>query len=397
MQVGDTLMTIDNAGSTRRWSRAGSLLAALFTCGAVAACSDGTGATMGETTAAQSATPAVTCSVEAMTRCEFAGRHDLDKAIALVLKNVQDHVAASPAPTTSLDGAHVACAEVAYPGNEPVLIAEKEKRGTFICLFNNQYTMNMALNRISTFVEDFETVDAKQDYSDTSWTEAQKTDGTLGHNLESPDIKRYQRETSTYIQRRSGSNLRGIRLESEFLSGFIARKIDDETGKPQSILLGVPLPAAGGTRDAMDELKAVLGHEIFHSLYFHSAQMREIVKSFIDELPKRDVDLMKRKLLIKGYDVVNDDGSPPSEKQVYMFYNEAQAYLLESGACTDGAFMSYSDEDAEEPEHMIEKTAPLVVKYAAALRQRLVESGVIARDWANAWSPDLVQAGCKSR
>jgi hypothetical protein len=384
------------AGTTLLQTRAGGVVASLFLFGSAAACTHGAHSATGEMAAAQTAAP-VTCSGEAMTRCDFAGRHELDKAIALVLKNVQDHVAANPAPADSIEGAHVACAEVAYPGNEPTLLAETAKRGTFICLFNSQYTMNLALNRISTFVEDFETVDEKADYSDARWVEAQKTDGTLGHNLESPDIKRYQRETATHIQRRSRSDLRGIRLESEFLSGFVAPKMDAERGKPESILLGVPLPAAGGTTDAMEELKAVLGHEIFHSLYFHSAKMREIVQSYIDGLPQRDVDQMKRKLMIKGYDVVNDDGSPPSEKQVYMFYNETQAYLLESGACRDGAFMSYSDEDAEEPRHMIEKTAPLVVQYAGGLRQRLVDAGVIAKPWADQWSPDLVSAGCKAR
>ncbi len=337
------------------------------------------------------------CKGKDIEICKVEGQHPLDEAIELVLKQVQKSVDKHGIDKKDLDNAFVACTEVAYPGNEALIKSEEAQRGTFICLFNTSFVMNMALNRLSTFIEDFETVDASSSYSDKKWVKNQIDDGTMGHNLESQDLQRYLKETKVFIDKRAKSDVKGIQVESEFLEKFIRPTIDAAKGKPKSILLGVYLPEEGKKRDAAAELKAVLGHEIFHSLYFHSEKMQKLVKDYVDASGPADVAMMKRKLMQKGYAVENKDGTPPSEKQQYMFYNEAEAYLLESGACTDGAFMAYSDEDSEEPEHIIEKTAPLVVKHAAKLRQVLLKENVMSAEWASKWSPDLVLAGCKSK
>lgn len=346
------------------------------------------------------------CYGKSITICDFPGEYPLDKAISLVLNNVGEQAKRQGPSDKTLSHAHVACAEVAYPGGEKTILAESSRRGTFICLFNNSYAMNMSLNRLSTFIEDFETVDSKADYSEVNWSTSQATETTMGHNLESPDILRYMRETQTYIKNRTQSSDLGTRVEAEFLKSYISLKIQGDSkspgdrankGKPQSIFLGVPLPELESPAEAQAQLTAVLGHEIFHALYFHSAKLQTLVKDYIDKTGTEDTELMKRRLSQKGYAVTNDDGSPPSAKQTYMFYNESLAYLLESGACTDGAFMSYRDDDQDQPKETLKNTAPLVVKHAANLRKILVSEGVITPNWATQWSPDLIQkSGCQA-
>ncbi len=335
------------------------------------------------------------CYGTSLKICDFPGQYHLDEAISLVLKNIQDSKL-SGVPSDSLHGAQVACAEVAYPGSEKAIMDDSAHRGTFICLFNNSYSMNMSLNRLSTFIEDFEVADATLGYDDGIWAKKQATEKTMGHNLESPDIKRYVSETKHYIEKRAKSTDLGTSVESEFLSGFILPKIDETTGKPKSVILGVPLPEAATTPDPEAQLTAVLGHEIFHALYFHSNKLQSLAKNFIDNLGADDRKLLTQRLSQKGYAVTNSDGTPPSPKQTYMFYNETVAYLLESGACSDGAFVSYVDSDAEEPHEVIPQTAPLVVDHAANLRKILVSQGTISQSWADQWSPDLTKKiGCK--
>ncbi len=329
-------------------------------------------------------TSAAGCSSGSIEVCVLPGAYELDTAIDSVLSNLKQK-----AKGDGFNGARVACTEVSYPGAEPKVLAEAAERGTFICLFNNTATMNMALNRLSTFIEDFETVDADAKYSDEVWAEEQKSNGSLGHNLESQDLSRYLKETKPFIEKRSQSQVLGIQIENEFSKKFILPMLQN---KPKSILLGVPLPETSG-EEAAAELKAVLGHEIFHSLYFHSDVMQQVVKSYVDAASAADISLMKKRLSQKGYAVENEDGSPASAKQSYMFYNETAAYLLESGACTDGAFMSYVDESVEDLKE-ISKTAPLVVKHAAKLREILVSKQVIDPQWAKKWSPDLIKDGC---
>ncbi len=338
--------------------------------------------------------PKALCEGQSIKICQFPNDHELDEAIQLVLGDIQAAEAARKPGTQDLALARVACAEVAYPGNEPAIRAEASKRGTFICLFNSQFTMNVALNRLSTFIEDFETVDETPGYTDEKWVDAQKTNGSLGHNLESQDLEKYMTATKKHLDRRAKSPTIGIKMETEFFDRYIRAKLDKTRGKPTSIFLGVFLPSKDESTDAAAVLKATLGHEIFHSLYFHSAPMQKIVKTYIDAAPPPDVKALKKKLSQKGYAVENTDGKPPSPKQVYMFYNEVQAYLLESGACTDGAFVRYEDDDLDEPLKPVPGHAPMVVKYAAGLRQKLLAASVISPEWAGKWSPDLVTTGC---
>ncbi|MCX6127856.1 MAG: hypothetical protein NTX25_02180 [Proteobacteria bacterium] len=335
------------------------------------------------------------CGGDEIQICVLPDQYPLDVAIDRVLEPVQESVKKHGLDKNNLDHAIVACAEVSYPGSEAAIINEAKKRGTFICLFNSAFVMNMSLNRLSTFIEDFETVDQKSDYSDKQWVKAQIDDGTQGHNLESQDLQRYLKETKKYIDKRAKSEVKGIKLETEFLENYIRPAIDEVRGKPKSILLGVFLPEEGKKKDASAQLKAVLGHEIFHSLYFHCDKMQKQVKGYIDGTQPEEVRLMKKKLSQKGYAVENSDGKAPSEKQIYMFYNEAQAYLLESGACRDGAFVEYEDGDKESPEKPIENKSPLIVKHTGKLRQVLLKENVISADWAQKWSPDLTAMGCK--
>lgn len=345
---------------------------------ALSACS-----TSQDKSAVASAGNSAVCSGKNIEMCIIPGNLELDVAIDSVLAELKDQPRGPNGP------AKVACAELNYPGAEPKVLAEKDQRGTFICLFNHTSSMNMALNRLSTYIEDFETVDAASDYSDAAWAAAQLTNGSLGHNLESPDLRRYLAETKAHITKRAQSSVAGIQLENEFMNRFIVPMIEK---KPKSILLGVPLPESTGDAAAA-ELKAVLGHEVFHSIYFHSDLMKKLVKTYIDATSAEDVALMKKRLGQKGYAVENEDGSAPTPKQNYMFYNETAAYLLESGACTDGAFMSYIDESVEDLVP-VSKTAPLVVRHAAKLREILVGQQVIEANWAQKWSPDLLKAGC---
>jgi hypothetical protein len=339
---------------------------------------------------AAASTDAPSCTGQQLSLCKYARSYELGAAIDLAVLHLQGKssgasAAGSPAPA-------VVCAEVSYPGREPELMRQTAKRGTYMCLFDSQYSMNMALNRISTFVEDFITVDAEPGYSDAAWSAKQKTEGTKGHNLESPDLTRYLEETRQHVGRRAQSSEAGVRLENEFLEGFIKPMLDPRTGKPISIVLGVYMPPSDeGDPGAI--LRAYLGHEIFHSLYFHSEKMRGIVNSYIDALPEGEQGAMRRKLWQKGYAVINDDKTPPSAKQIYMFYNEVAAYLLESGACVDGAFMSYEDDESDEPKIIIPSHAPLVVAHAAKLRRKLLDASVITSDWARVWSPEL--ASCQ--
>ena len=124
--------------------------------------------------------------------------------------------------------------------------------------------------------------------------------------------------------------------------------------------------------------------------------MRSIVENFVAKMSPEEKNLLEKKLSQKGHAVTNENGDRPTSKQTYMLHNEAQAYLLESGSCVDGAFMSYEDDEATSPDRVIPKTAPLVVKYSAKLRKELIDAGVFAREWADHWSPDVVRnKGCK--
>lgn len=333
-----------------------------------------------------------TCAGEQLSLCRYARSYELGAAIDLAVAHLQAGSGAGAASTAERPAPAVVCAEVSYPGREPELMRQTAQRGTYMCLFDSQYSMNMALNRISTFVEDFITVDAEPGYSDAAWADQQKTEGTKGHNLESPDLARYLEDTRQHVAKRARSSDAGIRLENEFLEGFIKPMLDPRTGKPTSIVLGVYMPPSD-EGDPARILRAYLGHEIFHSLYFHSERMRRIVNSYIDALPEGEQGAMRRKLWQKGYAVLNTDGTPPSAKQIYMFYNEVAAYMLESGACVDGAFMSYEDDESDEPKIVIPNHAPLVVAHAATMRRKLLDASVITSEWARVWSPEL--KGCQ--
>lgn len=330
-------------------------------------------------------TSAPRCGGQFIRMCELVGEHDLATTIEETLKTVQ-----TPASGTPLPAHRVACGAVRYPGAEAQLQGPKAGIATLVCLFDSQYSMNMALNRISTFVEDFTTVDAEPGYSDAAWAQKQQSEGTKGHNLESPDLARYAAETASYIRHRARSTDPGIALEAEFHAAFVEPMLHPHSGKSRFIVLGVYVPPPAETDDPAGLLKAVLGHEIFHALYFHSEKMRTLVKNYVDAQSPYEQTLMRRRLVQKGYAVSNADGAPPSAKQQYMFYNETQAYLLESGACADGAFISYQDEDKDEPQQPLKGQAPLVLRHAAPLRRLLLEAKVIDADWTKEWSPSSI-------
>ena len=116
--------------------------------------------------------------------------------------------------------------------------------------------------------------------------------------------------------------------------------------------------------------------------------MQNVVKDFIDKMPQEDQKAIGEMLYEIGYEVINEDGSPRSPKQTYMYYNEAAAYLLESGACETGAFVTW--------EPVGNDKAYLVTKYSNDLRKLLIEEELFLKVGLRNESPDLISAGkCK--
>ena len=327
------------------------------------------------------------CYGSELNVCSFPGQHELDQAADLILRHVETHNAQIPAKMPTHESPTVACAEVAYPGQEPEIIAESHKRGTFICLFNSRYAMNMALGRISAFVEDFVTVDREAGYSHEQWSKAQMANTTLGHNLEAPGIRRYLTETRPLIEARTLSKDPGTMLESEFLHTYIVPKLDPIYGKPESIFLGVYLPTKKPSTDANEKLKSVLGHEIFHGLFFHSKKMRKIVQDYIDELSTDEKKMIEKYLSLRGYAVAAQKGGDPTPQQLYLLANETQAYLLEASACSPNFMVSGLQEAFSSPPSLVSREDSFTSKHSKALRKKLIEAEVITREWADRWSP----------
>ena len=132
------------------------------------------------------------------------------------------------------------------------------------------------------------------------------------------------------------------------------------------ILLGVFLTSDKEPPKQMEDLISTLGHEIFHSFYFHSSKMRNLVKEFFDENSPEGIESLTNQLQDFGHSIIDKEGN----QKKYMIYNEAQAYLLENGAYTDAAFAR-----TEFPQ-----------KFSSKLRKLLIDEKIIKEDWASKWS-----------
>ena len=285
------------------------------------------------------------------------GEYDIDDVIPLMVEKLSK----LSSNTNSLDDATVICADIIYPGY--VETADSDNPKTILCLFNNRYVMNTTLKRMGNFIEDLIIADEEPNYSDTQWVEDKKTDRIEGYNLESPDIEKYLNETKSLIQNRQSSSVQGIQIENSFLENFLLKKIQND--KP-FILLGVFLTSDKEPPKQMEDLISTLGHEIFHSFYFHSSKMRNLVKEFFDENSPEGIESLTNQLQDFGHSIIDKEGN----QKKYMIYNEAQAYLLENGAYTDAAFAR-----TEFPQ-----------KFSSKLRKLLIDEKIIKEDWASKWS-----------
>lgn len=187
-------------------------------------------------------------------------------------------------------------------------IKVKEVADTYVAVFSDQRTMNLALARASIHIEKGQLQNDLQ-HADSRWNRM-----INGHDLKAKDLREHWRVSSNQkvIPRESLTRqaLKDIELEAEFWQSFALPFIKK---KPNSVLLAVSVDRSYGP---------TLSHELLHAQYFKNKKFDIAIQDFWQtEVSNSDKVLIKKRLE-SYYDANNEN----------LIRNEFQAYILMNGA-----------------------------------------------------------------